>query len=77
MAQQVKDMVLSLLWFRSVLWCGFSPWPGNFHMLWVWQKKKKKKKRKERKEKNFIYSNTKKNKTLLNNLIIEVSNLYS
>ena len=27
-AQQVKDLVLSLLR------CGFSPWPGNFHILW-------------------------------------------
>ena len=25
-AQQVKDLVLSLLW------CGFIPWPGNFCM---------------------------------------------
>lgn len=23
----VKDLALSLLWF------GFDPWPGNFHML--------------------------------------------
>ena len=35
--QWVKDPALSLLW------CGFDPWPGKFHMLWVWQKKKKKK----------------------------------
>ena len=27
MAQQVKDLVLSLLW------CRFLPWPGKFHML--------------------------------------------
>ena len=26
MAQWVKDLVLSLLWL------GFDPWPGNFHM---------------------------------------------
>ena len=26
-AHQVKDPALSLLW------CGFDPWPGNFHML--------------------------------------------
>ena len=32
----VKDSVLSLLWL------GFDPWLGNFHMPWVQQKKKKK-----------------------------------
>ena len=36
MAQQVKDLALSLLWLK------FDPWPGKFHMLWVQQKKKKK-----------------------------------
>ena len=35
MAQWVKDLVFSLLW------CGFSPWPQNFHMLQVRLKKKK------------------------------------
>ena len=43
MAQKVKDLVLSLLWLELQLWCGFSPWPWNFHMLGVKQKKKKKK----------------------------------
>ena len=38
--QWVKDLVLSLQWLRSLLWHRFDPWPGNFHMLWVWQKKK-------------------------------------
>ena len=33
----------SLLWLESLLWCGFSSWPGNFHLPWVWLKKKKKK----------------------------------
>ena len=32
-AQQVEDLVLLLLWLRSLLWHGFNPWPGNFHML--------------------------------------------
>ena len=27
--QQVKDLVLSLQWLRSLLWCRFSPWPRN------------------------------------------------
>ena len=33
--QRVKDLVLSLQWLGSLLWCGFHPWPRNFHMLWV------------------------------------------
>ena len=39
--QQVKDLVLSLLWLRSKLWHRFDPWPWNFHMPWAWQKKKR------------------------------------
>lgn len=35
MAQWVKDPRLSLLWLRLQLWCGFAPWPRNFHTLWV------------------------------------------
>ena len=34
MAQQFKDLALSLMWQ------GFDPWPGNFHTLWAWPKKK-------------------------------------
>ena len=34
-AQWVKDLVLSLLRFRSLLWCGFDSWPGNFYRLWA------------------------------------------
>ena len=34
-AQQVKDLVLSLQWLKLLLWLGFNPWPGNFHVLWV------------------------------------------
>ena len=40
-AQQVKDLALSLLWLR------FDPWPGNIHMLWAQPKKKKRKKDKK------------------------------
>ena len=29
---RVKDPVLLLLWFRLLLWHGFHPWSGNFHM---------------------------------------------
>ena len=39
MAQQVKDLVLSLQWHRSLLWPGLDPWPGSFHIPWVWPKK--------------------------------------
>ena len=42
MAQWVKDLVLSLQWLGLLLWCGFDPWPRNFHMLEVQPKKKKK-----------------------------------
>lgn len=28
-APQVKNLVLSVLWFVSLLWHGFSPWPRN------------------------------------------------
>ena len=33
--QQIKDPALSLPCPGSLLWQGFSPWPGNFHMLQV------------------------------------------
>ena len=38
-AQRVKDLALSLMWLWLLLWCGFDPWPGNFHVLWAWPKK--------------------------------------
>ena len=34
-AQQVKDLVLSLQQLGLLLWHESDPWPGNFHMLWV------------------------------------------
>ena len=37
--QQVKGLTLSLQRLRSLLWQGFSPWPGNFHMPWAWPKR--------------------------------------
>ena len=33
MAEPVKDLALSVQWLWLLLWCGFSFWPGNFHML--------------------------------------------
>ena len=41
--QQVKDLVLWLLWLK------FDPLPGNFHMLWAHQKQKKKNKKNKKK----------------------------
>ena len=35
----LKDLALLRLWHRSQLWIGFNPWPGNFHMPWMWGKK--------------------------------------
>ena len=40
-AQRVKDPVLSLQWLGLLLWQGFSPWPRNFYMPWVWPEKEK------------------------------------
>ena len=30
--QWAKDLSFSLEQLRSLLWCRFDPWPGNFHM---------------------------------------------
>ena len=42
MAQWVKAPAFSLLWLKPLMWWRFGTWSGNFHMLWVWQKRKKK-----------------------------------
>ena len=44
-AQWVKNLALSLQRLRVLLWCGFDPWPGNFHMPRAWPKKREKKKK--------------------------------
>ena len=44
MAQQVKDLVLSLQWLGSLLWILFDSWLRNFHTPWVQPKKKKRRK---------------------------------
>ena len=49
-----KDPALSLLWFGSLLWCNFDPWPGNFCMLRAQPKINKPKKKK--KDKNQFSS---------------------
>ena len=41
MAQQIKDLELSLLWLGSLLWHWFNPWPWNFCMPQAQPKKKK------------------------------------
>ena len=41
MAQWVQDLASSLLQLGSLLWRGFDPWPGNFHMPQAWPKKKR------------------------------------
>ena len=43
--QHDKDLVLSLQRLGLLLWCGFKPWPGNFHVLQMQPKKKKKRER--------------------------------
>ena len=40
MAQQVKDLVLSLQWLESLPWKRFDPWLGDFHIPWAAKKKK-------------------------------------
>ena len=34
-AQQIKDLVLLLLWLGLLLWYWFSPWPSNFYIPWA------------------------------------------
>ena len=50
MAQQIKDLALSLQQPWSLLWNRFNPWPGNFYTLQAQPKKKKKKKKKRERE---------------------------
>ena len=38
-AQWVKDLALSLLWLKSLLWYRFNPWSRKFCMPWAWPKK--------------------------------------
>ena len=44
----VKDLALSLQQLGWLLWCGFNPWPGNFHLPHAIGMAKKKKKREEK-----------------------------
>ena len=34
-AQQIKDLALSLQQLGWLQWHGFDHWPRNFHMLWA------------------------------------------
>ena len=42
-AQQIKDLALSLQRLGSLLWHRVDPWPRNFHMPQVQQNKAKQK----------------------------------
>lgn len=39
----VKDLAISLLWLRALLWHGLETWSRNYCMSWPIQKRKKKK----------------------------------
>ena len=47
-SQWLKDLVLSLLWLRLFPWCGLDPWPGNFCVPRVCQKKEREKEKKKK-----------------------------
>ena len=51
-AQQVKDLVLSLQWLGSLWWHGLNPWHGNYQ---TWKEQQKKKKKNEGKIKTFLH----------------------
>ena len=48
----VKDLALSLQQLGWLLWCGFNPWPGNFHLPHAIGMAKKKKKERRKRFKN-------------------------
>ena len=48
MVEWVKGPALSLLWLRSLLWCRFGPWSGNFYMPWAQPKTNKQTKKVDR-----------------------------
>lgn len=46
-AQQVKDLIFSLLRLRSLLWHWFDPWPGSLFMPWAQPEKKRRERQPE------------------------------
>ena len=58
-AQQVKDLVLSLQWLGSLLRHRINPWPRNLLMRQVQPKKKKKKKETKKEKKTYIHAKDK------------------
>ena len=38
----LNDLALPQPWHTLQLWLRFNPWPGNFHVPWVWPFKKEK-----------------------------------
>ena len=67
MTQWIKDLTLSLLWLRLLLWRRFNPWPRNFHTPWVQPKQanKKKKVKRELTEWEKIFANKATDKGLI------------
>ena len=63
MVEQIKDPVLSLQQLRSLPWCRFDPWPGNFHRLQAQQKKQNKQTKQPDEEKThcMLWKNGKNN----------------
>ena len=39
--RQIKDLALLQQWRKPQMQLGFDPWPGNFHILWIWPKMEK------------------------------------
>jgi len=63
-AQQVKDLALSLLWLRSLLWHRLNPWPRNFRMPQAQLKGKKKRKNGRGKQKKKVRGRCEKQKNI-------------
>ena len=58
MAQQVKNLALSLQWLWLLLWHRFNPWPRNFLLLQMWPKKNKKQNHRDTRSNSLIHSPT-------------------
>ena len=73
MVQQVKDLALSFLWLRSLLWDGrFDTWPRNFCMQQVWPKEKERLFRKLRWSENQVqkaWRNEQKTQNILQEIV--------
>ena len=52
--QWVGDLALLWLWCGLQVWLKFDPWPGNFHMPWVWPERKKRERKEKKKKKQRV-----------------------